>query len=68
VVEVLERFLSMPYTSEEGGRLNNYASEPKMYEAEPPTLNQKRNYTIMGGLALALVVGLLVVAFVVSQG
>ncbi|MBU6228399.1 MAG: ssl1498 family light-harvesting-like protein [Cyanobacteria bacterium REEB459] len=58
----------MPYTTEEGGRLNNYASEPKMYEAEPPTLSQKRNYTIMGALALMLVVGLLVVAVFVSQG
>lgn len=58
----------MPYTTEEGGRLNNFASEPKMYDAEPPTLNQKRNYTIMGGMALALVVGLMAVAFFVSQG
>lgn len=58
----------MPYTTEEGGRLNNFANEPKIYEAEPPTANQKRNYTIMGGLALALVVGLFVVAISVSQG
>ncbi|QQE63450.1 hypothetical protein GFS31_01150 [Leptolyngbya sp. BL0902] len=56
----------MPYTTEEGGRLNNFANEPKMYEAEPPTANQKRNYIIMGGLAAALVVGLFVVAISVS--
>lgn len=56
----------MPYTTEDGGRLNNFANEPKMYEAEPPTSNQKRNYIILGGLALALVVGLLVVAVSVS--
>ena len=56
----------MPYTTEEGGRLNNFASEPKMYEAEPPTDNQKRNYLIMGGLAAALVVGMFVVAISVS--
>jgi hypothetical protein len=56
----------MPYTTEDGGRLNNFANEPKMYEAEPPTANQKRNYIILGSLALVLVVGLLVVAVSVS--
>lgn len=56
----------MPYTTEDGGRLNNFANEPKMYEAEPPNPNQKRNYLILGGLALALVGGLLVVAVSVS--
>jgi hypothetical protein len=56
----------MPYTTEEGGRLNNFANEPKMYEAEPPTASQKRNYLILGGLALVLVVGLMVVAVSVS--
>lgn len=56
----------MPYTTEEGGRLNNFATEPKMYEAEPPDPSQKRNYLILGGLAFALVSGLLVVAISVS--
>lgn len=56
----------MPYTTEEGGRLNNFANEPKMYEAEPPTSSQKRNYIILGGLALALLAGLMVVAVSVS--
>ncbi|MFQ4139321.1 photosystem II assembly protein Psb34 [Nodosilinea sp. PGN35] len=56
----------MPYTTEDGGRLNNFANEPKMYEAEPPNAAQKRNYVILGGLALALVAGLLVVAVSVS--
>ncbi|MGF1516382.1 MAG: photosystem II assembly protein Psb34 [Nodosilinea sp.] len=56
----------MPYTTEEGGRLNNFANEPKMYEAEPPSTTQKRNYLILGGLALALVAGLMVVAVSVS--
>jgi hypothetical protein len=56
----------MPYTTEDGGRLNNFANEPKMYEAEPPTAAQKRNYIILGGLALALVAGLCVVAVSVS--
>jgi hypothetical protein len=56
----------MPYTTEEGGRLNNFANEPKMYEATPPTATQKRNYLILGSLGLALVVGLVVVAALVS--
>ncbi|MBE9135812.1 ssl1498 family light-harvesting-like protein [Nodosilinea sp. LEGE 07088] len=56
----------MPYTTEEGGRLNNFANEPKMYEAEPPTSSQKRNYIILGGLALALIAGLMTVAVSVS--
>ncbi len=56
----------MPYTTEEGGRLNNFANEPKMYEATPPTAAQKRNYVILGGLAMVLVVSLCVVAVSVS--
>ena len=49
----------MRYTVEDGGRLNNFAVEPKMYKAEPPTTTQKRNYIILGGLG-AILVGLLV--------
>lgn len=56
----------MPYTTEEGGRLNNFAVEPKMYQAEPPSPNQKRNYAILGAIALALVSSLFAVAYVVS--
>ncbi|MEH2060938.1 MAG: ssl1498 family light-harvesting-like protein [Nostoc sp.] len=57
----------MPYTTEEGGRLNNFAKEPKIYEAEPPTEGQKRTYILLGIAATALVVGLILVAFFVSQ-
>ena len=56
----------MPYTTEEGGRLNNYASEPKMYEAEPTTEGEKRNYVVLGALGSALVVGLIVLTTVIS--
>lgn len=56
----------MPYTTEEGGRLNNFASEPKMYQAEPPTTSEKRNYLIMGALGSALVVGLIALTTVIS--
>lgn len=57
----------MPYTTEDGGRLNNFAVEPKMYEAKPPTTTEKRNYIILGAIALALVTGLFTVAVVVSN-
>ncbi len=56
----------MPYTTEEGGRLNNFAKEPKIYVAEPPNKSQQRYYVILGVGAIALIVGLLSVAFVVS--
>ncbi|NEP53646.1 MAG: ssl1498 family light-harvesting-like protein [Moorea sp. SIO3C2] len=56
----------MPYTVEEGGRLNNFAKEPKVYQAEPPTAAEKRNYLILGVTALILVSGLIFVAFSAS--
>jgi hypothetical protein len=56
----------MPYTTEEGGRLNNFASEPKMYQAEPPSQGQKLFYTIFGVGALALIGGLIFIAISVS--
>jgi hypothetical protein len=61
-----QEFIPMPYTTEEGGRLNNFAVEPKMYEAQPPTPTQKRNYLIAGAAGLALVAGLIVVAAFIS--
>jgi hypothetical protein len=57
----------MPYTKEEGGRLNNFAVEPKVYGAEPPNKNEQRNYIIMGIAALLLVGGLIGVAFYASN-
>lgn len=57
----------MPYTTEEGGRLNNFASEPKMYQAEPPTKGQIRNYIILSVGAIALIGGMLYVAVAVSS-
>lgn len=57
----------MPYTNEEGGRLNNFAQEPKIYQAEPPTEGQKRTYIFLGIAATALVGGLIIVAFFVSK-
>ena len=57
----------MPYTNEEGGLLNNFAKEPKVYQAEPPTNNQKRNYIILGIAAALLIGGVIFVAFSVSN-
>ncbi len=56
----------MPYTTEEGGRLNNFAREPKVYLAEPPNANQKRKYAIFGMLGAALIGGVITLAFLVS--
>jgi hypothetical protein len=56
----------MPYTTEEGGLLNNFAREPKIYAAEPPNPGQKRTYIFLGIAATVLVGGLIFVAFSVS--
>ncbi|MDJ0728411.1 MAG: ssl1498 family light-harvesting-like protein [Crocosphaera sp.] len=57
----------MPYTTEEGGRLNNFAVEPKVYEAKPPSPSQQRNYIIMGVVSALLIGGLLTVAIYASS-
>ncbi|AVH72329.1 photosystem II assembly protein Psb34 [Nostoc sp. 'Lobaria pulmonaria (5183) cyanobiont'] len=57
----------MPYINEEGGLLNNFAREPKVYQAEPVTEGQKRTYILLGIAATALVAGLILVAFFVSK-
>ncbi|MBL1211150.1 photosystem II assembly protein Psb34 [Geminocystis sp. GBBB08] len=57
----------MPYTTEDGGRINNFANEPKVYQAEPPTKKQKRNYVILGIFGTLLVTGVIAIAFVASN-
>ncbi len=57
----------MPYTTEDGGRLNNFANEPKVYQAEPPSKGEQRNYLILGVLGLLLIGGLIAVAFYASN-
>ncbi|MEB3831544.1 photosystem II assembly protein Psb34 [Phormidium sp. CCY1219] len=57
----------MPYT-EDGGLLNNFAKEPKMYTAKPPNKKQQRNYLVQAVFALLLVSGLIVLAVSVSGG
>lgn len=57
----------MPYTTEEGGRLNNFASEPEMYTAQPPSGSEKRNYLILGILGVTLIGGVIAVAIYASS-
>ncbi|MGB3694391.1 MAG: ssl1498 family light-harvesting-like protein [Spirulinaceae cyanobacterium] len=57
----------MRYTTEEGGRLNNFAVEPKVYGADAPNKNQQRNYIILGVGALTLVGSLMAVAVAASN-
>ena len=56
----------MRYTEDETGLLNNFAVEHKMYQAEPPTGAEKRNYIILGSIAASLIVGLFFIAASVS--
>lgn len=56
----------MRYTSEGDGKLNNFAVEPKMYQAEPPNPKQQRIYVVMGLAAAVLVGGLFAIAVAVS--
>ncbi|MBE9042852.1 ssl1498 family light-harvesting-like protein [Pleurocapsales cyanobacterium LEGE 10410] len=56
----------MPYTEEEGGRLNNFARDPQMYQAEEPNSTEKRNYAIFGVLAFLLLGGVIAVAVYAS--
>ena len=56
----------MPYTEEEGGILNNFAREPQMYTAEDPNPTEKRNYLILGVLAMGLLGGIIAVAVYAS--
>ncbi|QFZ92992.2 photosystem II assembly protein Psb34 [Synechococcus elongatus] len=56
----------MPYTTEEGGRLNNFAKEPKMYQAEASP-DQGKKWLWTAGAALLLIAGLLVIAVSASH-
>lgn len=57
----------MPYTTEDGGRLNNFAAEPKMYTAEPPTKSEKRNFIILGVLGALIISGSIAIAVFASN-
>lgn len=57
----------MPYTTEDGGRLNNFAAEPKMYTAEPPTKSEKRNFLILGMVGGIVIAGSIALAVFASN-
>ena len=57
----------MPYTEEEGGILNNFAREPQMYTADEPTSGEKKNYLVLGVLAVAFLGGIMAVAIYASN-
>lgn len=57
----------MPYTKEEGGLLNNFAVEPKVYQAQAPSKKEQRNYLLMGVGAAILVSSLIYVAVTASN-
>lgn len=57
----------MPYQIEdEDGKLNNFAVEPKMYQAEPKSDADQKNTMMLSVLGGVLVVGLIAVTFVIS--
>ena len=56
----------MAVTEEDGGRLNLFASEPRMTYAEPATAGSKAKRMVLVGMGGAFVVALLAVAFLLS--
>lgn len=56
----------MSYTKEEGGRLNNFAIEPKMYQAEPATQGDRLNYVVLAAGSIVLLATVIFVAVTVS--
>ncbi|MGB8701075.1 MAG: ssl1498 family light-harvesting-like protein [Thermosynechococcaceae cyanobacterium] len=54
------------YTIDETGVMNSYATEPKMYFAPYPSVEQQRRYMLQGALAILLVTATLAVSLTVS--
>ncbi len=52
--------------TEDGDRLNNYATDPKAYAAEPLTAKQKRNYIVIVIGSCVMMGGLVAIATLVS--
>jgi hypothetical protein len=51
---------------DDDGRLNNFAVEPKMYQAEPASADQKRNTIIVTVVGAVLIGGMMILAATVS--
>lgn len=56
----------MATTKDEQGLLNNFATEPKVYQATEPTSKQQSFYLLTGSLSALLVAGVVAISFVVS--
>ena len=52
---------------DDDGRLNNFAREPKIYQTQPLTEQEKRNYIILTVITVLLVGGLIAVAIFASS-
>ena len=52
---------------DDDGRLNNFAREPKLYQAQPLSETEKRNYIILAVITVFLVGGLIAVAVFASS-
>ena len=56
----------MPYVDDGAGKLDNFPKEPNMYQAEPISADQKRNFVATGIIGLLLVAGMVAVSFALS--
>ena len=56
----------MAITEEDGGRLNLFASEPRMSYAEPPTAGSKAKRMALIGMGGAVVLAMMAVAARIS--
>ncbi len=54
------------FTTNQEGLLNNYASEPPVYFAEYPSLDQQQRYALQGAIAVLLIAFTVLTAFAVS--
>ena len=52
--------------TDEQGLLNNFATEPEVYLAEPPTKSQKVRYAVQAAFSTALLVGVGYIAYLAS--
>jgi hypothetical protein len=54
------------YTTNEEGILNNYATEPAVYFAQYPSIEQQQSYALQGAIAALFVTFTILTAFAVS--
>ncbi len=54
------------YTTDNEGKLNNYAIEPVVYAATYPTIDEQQQYALQGAIASLFVLVLVLASFAVS--